>query len=86
MEHPIFRKILPLQIMVCCQCKHGVYLTEADAHLRGKHFMKLQECQPIINMVLAWHDIIQNPTDVQILSQLDDPLPVLDVHTNGMQC
>jgi hypothetical protein len=48
--------------------------------------MKLQERQPIINMVLAWHDIIQNPTDVQIPSQLDDQLPVLDVHTNGMQC
>ncbi|KAL6229779.1 hypothetical protein BDW75DRAFT_224457 [Aspergillus navahoensis] len=48
--------------------------------------MKPHEHQPIANTIMGWHDLIQNPTEVHIPRELDKPLPVLKVHTNGMQC
>jgi superfamily II DNA or RNA helicase len=48
--------------------------------------MKPEQRQPITDAVLGWHDVIQNPADVDIPRELEDPLPIIPLHTNGMQC
>jgi hypothetical protein len=86
MEHQIFEKIPELRIMLCRQCKHGVHPKEVATHLRKKHYLKTSDIQPIVQTVQQWNDIIQDPAAVDIPRELDDPLPILKVHTNGMQC
>ncbi|KAL2801581.1 hypothetical protein BJX63DRAFT_417051 [Aspergillus granulosus] len=86
MDHSIFTKIPKLQIIVCCQCKHAVHPKKVKAHLQTKHFMKLHECQPIAGTIMGWNNITQNPDNVHIPRKLEEPLPVLPVHTNSIQC
>ncbi|KAL5040865.1 hypothetical protein BDW71DRAFT_28410 [Aspergillus fruticulosus] len=42
--------------------------------------------QPIANTIMGWWDIIQDRTRVHIPQELEDPLPIITLHTNGMQC
>ena len=86
MDHPIFQKIPQLQIIICRQCKHGVHPREINTHLRKKHYMKSPEIQSIIKTMQQWDDIIQDPAAVHVPRALDNPLPVIPVHTNGGAC
>ncbi|KAL2802149.1 hypothetical protein BJX63DRAFT_415743 [Aspergillus granulosus] len=86
MAHPIFQKIPDLQIIVCCQCKHGVHSKKVETHLRKKYYLPTAEIQSIIQTVQQWDDIIWDPAIVQIPRTLDSPLPIVPVHINGMQC
>ena len=75
-----------LQIMICRQCKHAVYLIEVQTHLRKKHCMTILQIQPVVAVVQQWTDLIQDPDAVHILQELENPLPIIPLHTNGMQC
>ena len=86
MEHQIFEKIPSLQIIVCRSCQHGVHPKEITTHLQVKHSMKPRESKPIAERVAQWRDIIQEPEAVQIPRELDHPIPIIPVNTNGLQC
>ena len=86
MDHQIFEKIPSLQIIVCRHCQHGVHPKEIITHLQTKHSMKPRESQPIAQRIAQWQDIIQHPEAVQIPRELDHPIPIIPVYTNGLQC
>lgn len=86
MEHQFFQPIPSLQIIICRYCKYGVYPKEVTTHLRVKHAMKPQECIQVAEAVQHWDHIIQEPQDVQIPRTLQNPLPGIKLHTDGMQC
>jgi hypothetical protein len=48
--------------------------------------MKPKDINPITNTIHQWEDIIQDPSAVHIPHALDDPLPIIDIHTNRMMC
>jgi hypothetical protein len=48
--------------------------------------MKPKDIDPIANTIHQWEDIIQDPSAVHIPHALDDPLPIIDIHTNRMMC
>ena len=86
MEHQIFEKIPSLQIIICQYCQHGVHPKEVATHLQTKHSMKPRESKPIANRVAQWQDIIQQPEAVHIPRELDNPIPIIPVYTNRLQC
>ncbi|KAL4755584.1 uncharacterized protein BDW70DRAFT_146292 [Aspergillus foveolatus] len=86
MEHLIFKKIPELRIIVCRQCEHAVHPKEVDTHLRKKHHMKTAKIQPILRTIQQWNDISGEPDMVYIPRELDGAIPIIKVHTNGMQC
>jgi hypothetical protein len=86
MENQIFKKIPALQLIICRQCKHAVHPKEVMLHLRTKHMMKPKDIDPIAYAIHQWEDIIQDPSAVNIPHALDDPLPIIDIYTNGMMC
>ncbi|KAL2801510.1 hypothetical protein BJX63DRAFT_426676 [Aspergillus granulosus] len=71
MEHQIFEKIPTLRVIICRQCQHGVHPKEVDTYLQQKHFIKLQESKLIAEA---------------IPHVLEEPLPILPIHTNGLLC
>ncbi|KAF7184233.1 hypothetical protein CNMCM7691_004919 [Aspergillus felis] len=48
--------------------------------------MKPKDIDPIVYAIYQWEDIIQDPSMVNIPHALDGPLPIIDIHTNGMMC
>ncbi|KAL3433595.1 hypothetical protein BDV09DRAFT_171724 [Aspergillus tetrazonus] len=72
--------------MVCRHCQHAVHPKEVYTHLRQKHRLKNVDIQPIAQAIEQWQDLIQDPAAVHIPHMLENPLPGLPVHTNGMLC
>ncbi|KAL4734147.1 hypothetical protein BDV11DRAFT_198752 [Aspergillus similis] len=86
MDPFVFVKVPDLGIMICRHCQHGVYATEAEAHLCKKHYLQSSAIQPIVETIQQWHDLILDPNQVDIPRELNNPVPMISVHTNGMHC
>ena len=84
MEHQFFQRIPSLQIIICRCCKYGVHPKEVTTHLRVKHSIKPQECMRVAEAIQQWDNIIQEPHAIQIPRMLQNPIPGVELHTNGI--
>jgi hypothetical protein len=86
MENQLFHQVPTLGILICHQCKHGVRPTEVEQHLKKKHYLKYIVAIQITQAISQWHDIQHDSSAIQIPQALDEPLPILPCHTDGLLC
>jgi hypothetical protein len=86
MENQLFHKLPTLGVIICHQCKHGVRPTEVEQHLKKKHHLKHAVTSQITQAISQWHDIQHDSSAIQIPQALEEPLPILPSHSNGLLC
>ena len=61
-----------------------MYLKKITTHLRVKYSIKPQECMRVAEAIQQWDNIIQEPHAIQIPRMLQNPIPGVELHTNGI--
>ncbi|KAJ0292971.1 hypothetical protein COL922a_014214, partial [Colletotrichum nupharicola] len=86
MENQLFEKVPGLQIIICRPCKHAVRPADVQQHLKRQHGYNYQAASQVADMVHQWEEMQQDSQAIQIPRVLDQPLPILPCHTNGVLC
>lgn len=86
MEEQLFETIPHLRVMICRQCRYGVWPAEVESHLKHQHQLNYQTVRQMVQAIHQWPGLASNYQDVQIPRVLDEPLPIVPCHSNGMLC
>ncbi|KAH3277027.1 hypothetical protein KXV19_006590 [Aspergillus fumigatus] len=86
MADQLFERILLLQVMICCQCRYGVWPGEAERHLKRQHQLDYTTVTRLVHEIQQWTDVAAHAQAVQIPHALDKPLPILPSYSQGILC
>lgn len=86
MANQLFERIPPLQVMICRQCRYGVWPGEAKQHLKRQHQLNYTTVARLVHEIQQWTDVAAHAQAVQIPHTLDKPLPILPSYSQGILC
>ncbi|PLN74331.1 hypothetical protein BDW42DRAFT_182193, partial [Aspergillus taichungensis] len=86
MTDQIFYYSSSFQILICRTCKHGVWPSELSTHLSHTHHFSKKAISGYINEISQWPALIQDPYELTLPQVLTQPVPILDIYYDGIQC
>ena len=86
METELFSILPRLNILICRHCQYGVRPIELENHLKKQHQLPHHQVVAIVQAIQQWPQIKQDSSTIQIPTVLDEPLPILPCHSNGLLC
>ncbi|KAL4887742.1 hypothetical protein BDV59DRAFT_206691 [Aspergillus ambiguus] len=84
MADELFEQVPRLQVIICRQCRYGVWPAEVETHLKKQHQLDHTTVAPIVKTVSGWRGIATQRQAVQIPHVLDKPLPVIPCYATGL--
>ncbi|KAF7585812.1 hypothetical protein BBP40_010066 [Aspergillus hancockii] len=81
-----FEPLPQLKVIVCRRCQYAVRPAEVERHLTHQHYMTHRVATPIVQAIRQLSDIEQDSLAIQVPLVLDDPLPIIPCHSNGLPC
>jgi hypothetical protein len=84
MEGEYFEHVAEYQIAVCKKCRHGVILSQIQAHLQRIHRVKLQQAEGIAERVGSWPGVAEYASKIVVPKEAAPPIKELPVYTNGV--
>ncbi|EDN04914.1 predicted protein, partial [Histoplasma mississippiense (nom. inval.)] len=86
MEHQLFIHCESYLIIICRRCKHAVWPTEIERHLKGKaHQLKHAVVQQIKENIEQWDNVARDTTQLTLPTILNEPIPELPIQ-DGYRC
>ncbi|KAH1471744.1 hypothetical protein KXX06_006792, partial [Aspergillus fumigatus] len=86
MADQLFERIPPLRVMICRQCRYGVWPGKAKRHLKRQHQLNCTTVARLVHKIQQWTDVAAHAQAVQIPHALDEPLPILPSYSQGILC
>lgn len=77
MADELFVRVPRLRVMICRQCRYGVWPAEAERHLKRQHQLDHRTVRSVIQTITQWTDIAHERQGVPIPYTLDEPLPII---------
>jgi hypothetical protein len=74
-------------VVVCKECKHGVWPDTVRSHLNGKrHRIPRTEAAQIQDQVEEWPGVAKSRSDFAMPSCILQPITAIPLHTDGFKC
>jgi superfamily II DNA helicase RecQ len=81
-----FEHVVEYQIAVCRECRHGVLPSHIESHVRRLHKVEHAEAKRIAEAVHGWAGVAEYASEVQVPSQVVEPIPELPMFADGKLC
>jgi superfamily II DNA or RNA helicase len=82
-----FTRLESYGVIVCTECKYGVWPGDVGSHLRGKHHrVKKNESLAIHNAVDLWPGLKREPGEFVVPPFISEPIPALSKPEDGWLC
>jgi RecQ family ATP-dependent DNA helicase len=83
-EH--FAHLVEYALAVCKECRHGVLPSQIKSHVQRAHPAKRKQAKVIAEEVGSWAGLIQYAGELEVPSQVIEPIHPLPVYQDGLMC
>ena len=83
-EH--FAHLVEYALAVCKECRHGVLPSQIKSHVQRAHPGKRKQAKAIAEEVGSWAGLIQYASELEVPSQVMEPIHPLPVYQDGLIC
>jgi superfamily II DNA helicase RecQ len=82
-----FQHLSRWQVIICKECRFAVWPNEVQGHLRGKqHRIPAKEAQSIAEAIQEWPGITPFPSELNVPTYVEEPIPEIPLYVDGFQC
>ena len=81
-----FEHLAKYALAVCRECRHGVLPSQIKGHVQRNHHVKRKEAELIADEVRNWAGLIEYASELNVPSQVIEPIQQLPVYQDGKMC
>lgn len=81
-----FEHLVEYALAVCKECGHGVLPSQVKSHVQRAHLAKCKQAKLIADEVSSSAGLVEYAIELEVLSQVAEPIQQLPVYTDGMSC
>jgi hypothetical protein len=81
-----FDQLVEYALAVCKECQHGVLPSQIKSHVQRAHPPKRKQAKAIAEEVGSWPGLIQYAGELNVPSQVIEPIDQLPVYQDGLMC
>lgn len=81
-----FEHVVEYALAVCRKCRHGVLPSQVKSHLQRAHPVKRKQAESVAEEVSSWTGLIQYGSELEVPSQIIEPIQQLPVYADGLMC
>jgi RecQ family ATP-dependent DNA helicase len=81
-----FEHLVEYALAVCRECQHGVLPSHIKSHVQRAHPAKRKQAKAIAEEVGNWAGLIQYAGELEVPSQVIEPIHQLPVYKDGLMC
>ncbi|CAN9283890.1 unnamed protein product [Alternaria alternata] len=81
-----FKHLVEYALAVCRECRHGVLPSHIKSHVQRAHPAKRKQAKAIAEEVGNWAGLIQYASELEVPSQVIEPIHQLPVYEDGVMC
>jgi hypothetical protein len=81
-----FEYLVRYALAVCKECRHGVLPSQIKSHVQRSHQTKRKEAELIADEVRSWAGLIEYANELEVPSQVIEPIHQLPVYKDGLMC
>jgi uncharacterized C2H2 Zn-finger protein len=81
-----FEHLAEYALAVCRKCRHGILPSQVKSHLQHAHRAKRKEAEGVAEEVSSWAGLIQYASELEVPSQIIQPVHPLPVYADGLMC
>ncbi|CAN9275283.1 unnamed protein product [Alternaria alternata] len=81
-----FEHLVEYALAVCRECRHGVLPSHIKSHVQRAHPAKRKQAKAIAEEVGNWAGLIQYASELEVPSQVIEPIHQLPVYEDGVMC
>ncbi|KAL1643247.1 hypothetical protein SLS61_009346 [Didymella pomorum] len=81
-----FEHLAEYALAVCRECRHGVLLSQIKSHVQRSHHVIRKEAELIADEVRNWAGLSEYASELNVPSQVIEPIQQLPVYQDGKMC
>lgn len=81
-----FKHLVEYALAVCKECRHGVLPSQIKNHVQHAHPTKRKQAKAIADKVGTWAGLIEYASELEVPSQVIEPVQQLPVYKDGLMC
>jgi hypothetical protein len=81
-----FEHLAEYALAVCRECRHGVLPSQIKSHVQRSHHVKRKEAELIADEVRSWAGLSEYASELNVPSQVIEPIQQLPVYQDGKMC
>lgn len=85
-EHQFFERVAEYPVAVCRECRYAVWPSHIEGHLRKLHKQPQKLAKTIASAIQQWANLLQYPSELELISNGIDAIPQLPVYDDGLLC
>ncbi|KAJ4398868.1 hypothetical protein N0V91_009870 [Didymella pomorum] len=81
-----FEHLVEYALAVCKECGHGVLPGQVKSHVQRAHPAKRKQAELIADEVSSWAGLVEFASELEVPSQVVEPIQQLPVYADGLSC
>ena len=81
-----FTQLAEYPVAVCKECKHGVWPDQIEGHLQRSHKIPRKKAGLVGSSIRGWPGLARYPSELELPSQIVDPIPKILLYLDGWLC